>query len=124
MRADGHIDFFNRGWYEYTGSTLDELSGWGLKSVLHAEMQGPIVARWTQPFGAGRPFDMDLQLRRADGVFRWFLMRVRPLRNADATLSRWFGTSTDIEDVTNARAERDRLITELRQSLDARDEFC
>lgn len=27
-QSDGYIDFYNRSWYEYTGTTFEEMQGW------------------------------------------------------------------------------------------------
>jgi len=121
--ADGRIDFYNRRWYEYTGTTFEQMEGWGWRSVHHPALLEQVVERWTRALATGEPFEMEFPLRRADGVFRWFLTRVRPLRDADGRITRWFGTNTDIDEARAARSERERLIADLRQSVEARDEF-
>ena len=97
-RADGWVDFYNRRWYEYTGTTAAEMAGWGWQAV-HDPVELPgVLARWRQSIETGEPFEMRFPLRAADGAFRWFLTRIQPLRDDDGQILRWFGTSADIDD--------------------------
>ena len=100
-QPDGSIDFYNRGWYEYTGTTFEEMKGWAWKSVHHAEMLPRVIERWESCLRAGTPFEMEFPLRRRDGAFRWFLTRVNPVRDADGVIRRWVGINTDIDDQRN-----------------------
>jgi len=122
-RADGHVDFYNRRWYDYTGTTFAQMEGWGWRSAHSPEMADQVVENWMRSLRTGEPFEMEFPLRAADGSFRWFLTRVHPLRDADAQVTRWFGTSTDIDEARRARAEREQLVAELRQAIELRDEF-
>jgi signal transduction histidine kinase len=54
---------------------------------------------------AGEPFERELRLRRADGKYRWFLVRTAPLRDKHGNIVKWFGSSIDIED--RKQAEKD-----------------
>jgi len=56
--------------------------GWGWQTVHHPELLPLVVKRWTHSIATGEPFEMAFQLRRHDGVFRWFLTRVNPMRDA------------------------------------------
>lgn len=97
-RADGHIDYYNRRWYEYTGTTVEQMQGWGWQSVHAPDMVERVTERWKASLSSGEPFEMEFPLRRADGTFRWFLTRVRPLKNQSGTIVRWFGTNTDVDE--------------------------
>ncbi len=108
-RADGHIEFYNRRWYEYTGSTPEQMLGWGWKSVHRPDLLDAVVERWQRSLDTGEPFEMEFPIRGADGTFRWFLTRVRPLRGADGTILRWVGTNTDINDRVRDEELREML---------------
>ncbi|MDQ6802360.1 MAG: PAS domain S-box protein [Acidobacteriota bacterium] len=95
---DGFIDFYNRGWYEYTGTTFEQMQGWGWQSVHDPEMLPKVVERWRHSIETGTPFEMEFPLRRHDGSFRWFLTRVNPLRDGDGNIVRWVGINTDVDD--------------------------
>ena len=122
-RSDGHIDFYNRRWYEYTGTTFEQMEGWGWKSVHDPEFLPSVLETWSRSITTGEPFEMEFPLRRSDGVFRWFLTRVRPLTDSQGRIVRWFGTNIDVEDAKRARMERERLVSQLQDALHVREEF-
>ena len=93
---DGSIFWFNRGWYEYTGTTPDQMLGWGWQSVHDPAMLPQVLERWKQCLASGEGFEMTFPLRGADGKFRPFLTRVTPIRDAAGHITRWFGTNTDV----------------------------
>ncbi len=74
--ADGFIFWYNRRWYDYTGTTPAEMEGWGWTSVHDPAALPAVMTRWTAAVASGEPFEMTFPLRGADGVFRPFLTRV------------------------------------------------
>ena len=109
--ADGHIFWYNRRWYEYTGKTESEMEGWGWQSVHDPEELPKVLERWKGSIASGEPFDMVFPLRGADGRFRPFLTRVMPLKDARGRVLQWFGTNTDIteqREMAAALLEADR----------------
>ncbi len=107
----GDIFWYNRRWYDYTGTTLEQMAGWGWKAVHDPAMLDAVTVRWSAALASGEPFEMEFPIRRHDGVFRWFLTRVMPVRGADGAVARWFGTNTDIDDQRRA-AQRARFLAE------------
>jgi len=107
--AGGSIFWYNERWYEYTGTTSGQMEGWGWKSVHDPEALPKVLERWSCSISTGKPFDMVFPLRGADGVFRPFLTRVMPVKDADGKVVRWFGTNTDI-------SEQKQVEIELRKS--------
>ena len=97
-RPDGFIDYYNRRWYEYTGTTAAEMEGWGWQSTHDPAMLGRVMEQWQRSIDTGKPFEMEFPLRGADGVFRWFLTRVNPLHDAGGRIVRWFGSNTNIDE--------------------------
>ena len=97
-RPDGFIDYYNRRWYEYTGTTFEDMQGWGWKAIHDPTKLDAVLERWQRSIDTGEPFEMEFPLRGADGVFRWFLTRVMPLHDADGQLVRWFGSNTNIDE--------------------------
>ncbi|MEO8166344.1 MAG: ATP-binding protein, partial [Betaproteobacteria bacterium] len=114
--ADGAIFWYNRRWYEYTGTSAPEMEGWGWQSVHDPQVLPEVMARWKASLERGEPFDMVFPLLGADGKFRPFLTRVNPLRDADGLVVYWFGTNTDISDIK-------RMEDELREADRRKDEF-
>lgn len=96
---DGHIFWYNRRWYEYTGTTPEQMEGWGWQSVHDPDLLPRVLERWKYSLRTGEPFDMEFPLRGADGVYRWFLTRVLPVRDTDGQVMRWIGTNTDVDQV-------------------------
>ncbi len=94
--ADGWIYWYNRRWYEYTGTTPEQMLGWGWQSVHHPEVLPKVLESWQSSIRTGEPFEMVFPLRGADGVYRPFLTRILPVRDASGRVVRWFGTNTDI----------------------------
>ena len=109
-RPDGHIEFYNHRWYEYTGTTPEEMEGWGWQAVHHPDHLPVVAKRWQRSIEAGEPFEMEFPLRAVDGSYRWFLTRIRPLRSDDGEIIRWVGTNTDIDDHRRLLAERDEAL--------------
>jgi PAS domain S-box-containing protein len=98
-RPDGWIDYANQGWFQLTGLTLEQTQGSGWTSLLHPEDAQRVVQVWTQALQTGEPVEVEYRLRRAaDGVYRWFLARGRPLRDRAGRIVKWFGMLTEIED--------------------------
>jgi PAS domain S-box-containing protein len=93
---DGSADFLNQRFREYTGLSVEEGLGWGWMNAFHPEDRAE--EEWRAAFAAGEPFEKEARLRRADGVYRWFLLRAAPLRDERGNVVKWYGTTTDIED--------------------------
>jgi PAS domain S-box-containing protein len=116
-RPDGHLYWYNRRWYEYTGTTLEQMEGWGWQAVHDPGELPKVLERWRASIATGQPFDMVFPLRGADGHFRPFLTRAMPLRGEDGRILHWFGTNTDISDQKRVEEEVRRLNAELEQRV-------
>lgn len=115
-RSDGYIFWYNRQWYEYTGTTPEQMVGWGWQSVHDPAVLPEVLQRWRQSLEQGGPFEMVFPLRAADAQFRPFLTRVNPLRAGDGRILYWFGTNTDISEIK-------RMEDALREADRRKDEF-
>jgi PAS domain S-box-containing protein len=104
-RSDGYIDWYNARWYEYTGTTPEQMEGWGWTSVHDRGCLAEVLQRWNESIATGQPFEMTFPLRGADGLFRPFLTRIVPVRDAEGRVRRWFGTNTDVEAEQRLRKE-------------------
>ena len=122
-QANGTIDFYNRRWFAFTGSTPEAMLGWGWRLVHQPDMLAAVETRWQTSIASGQEFEMEFPLRRHDGVYCWFLTRVSPLQDEDGRVVRWVGINIDIDDLRRSRAERERLVNELQQALLIRDDF-
>lgn len=100
--ADGAIFWYNDRWFEYTGTTLDEMKGWGWQAVHHPSSVGPVTEKFKEHVDSGEEWEDTFLLRSSSGDYRWFLSRAVPIRNSEGLIVRWFGTNTDIDDVRRA----------------------
>jgi PAS domain S-box-containing protein len=103
-RADGAVEFVNRRWLDYTGLSEEQALSWGWTDVIHPDERPALERHWRLILLSGEPGEIQTRMRRADGEYRWFLIRVSPLRDDTDTLVRWYGTNTDVDD--RKRAER------------------
>jgi PAS domain S-box-containing protein len=94
---DGRNEFLNKNWHEYTGLSPEESHGWGWQSAFHPEDLSALMEKWKEMLVSGEPGEIEARLRRSDGVYRWFLIRAEPFRDAVGKIGRWYGTSTDID---------------------------
>jgi len=104
---DGSADFLNKRFLEYTGLSLESGMGWGWMKAFHPD--DGLMEEWRAALAAGRPFEMEARLRRADGVWRWFQLRAVPLRDEHGNVVKWYGTTSDIDDLKKAE-DRLRLV--------------
>jgi PAS domain S-box-containing protein len=120
--ADGALTWYNRRWYEYTGTTFEQMEGWGWTALPHPDYLPKVVEGWEQAVKTGKPFSMTYPLRGADGVFHSFLTLAHPLRDGEGNIVRWFGTNTDIEaqqksDAALRHSERLAVVGRLASSI-------
>lgn len=120
--ADGSILWYNQRWYEFTGTTFEQMQGWGWQTVHDPDFLPIVLERWKQAITAGAPFEMEFPLRGADGIFRAFLTRVVPLKNSAGQVVRWFGTNTDISERKQAEEQLALQAEQLSHSRHALEE--
>ncbi|MEG4918387.1 PAS domain-containing protein [Microcoleus sp. B7-D4] len=122
--------WYNQRWFEYTGTTLEEMLGWGWQLVHHPEHLDRVVEKFRRCIETGELWEDTFPLRGKDGSYRWFLSRAVPIRDDRGQVLRWCGTNTDITDRKLAEAERERLLArekaareEAEQANRVKDEF-
>jgi PAS domain S-box-containing protein len=95
---DGQIDYFNRQWYEYTGLGQGEVNRASWETVLRPDGVLRVQEVWGHAIRTGIPYEIEYELRRHDGAYRWHLGRALPIRDEHGRIVRWYGTNTDIHD--------------------------
>jgi PAS domain S-box-containing protein len=95
---DGSAEFMNQRWLEYTGLSLQKGLDWGGGVAVHPEDLVRFINEWKMALAAGKPFETEARVRRADGEYRWLLIRAVPLRDDSGMVVKWYGASADIED--------------------------
>ncbi|MBD3239598.1 MAG: PAS domain S-box protein [Chitinivibrionales bacterium] len=92
----GWIFWYNKRWYDYTGTTLEEMQGWGWTKVHHPDHVDRVVSRIQHSWDTGELWEDTFPLRSKEGEWRWFLSRAVPIHNHKGEIVRWLGTNTDI----------------------------
>ncbi|MBO9683167.1 MAG: PAS domain-containing protein, partial [Flavisolibacter sp.] len=114
---NGYHDFYNKGWYNYTGLSFEETKGKGWNDVVHPDDQQRAWKVWKHSLETGEPYEIEYRLKRFDGEYRWFLGRALPLRNENKEIVKWFGTCTDIHDQKLANEILEQKIRERTNDL-------
>src|SRR5438309_4616622 len=116
---DGSNEFVNQRWQDYTGIPADEARGQGWQAAVHPEDLPKLGEKWAEIVASGKSGEFEGRLRRRDGVFRWFLARFEPVRNDAGEITRWYGTSTDIDALKQAEEKLREDQRALRRITDA-----
>lgn len=111
--ANGGVFWYNQRWFDYTGTTLDQMQGWGWQQVHHPDHVKRVVERFRQSIEAGEFWEDTFPLRGKNGKYRWFLSRAIPIADEEGQILRWFGTNTDITELQLAQAELEERNNEL-----------
>jgi PAS domain S-box-containing protein len=113
-RPDGSLDFINQRWLEFSGVSLEDGLGWGWEAAVHPDDLPRFVGEWRTAVESGKAMESEARVRRADGQYRWLLIRNVPLHDQAGKIVKWYGTSTDIDDRKRAEEVLRRLNRELR----------
>lgn len=108
---EGEITFFNKQWYEYTGKTYDESIGWGWTACIHPDDLPFAAQKYKEILESGREGEFEIRKHRYDGLYRWHLARMQPVKNPGGELQMWVGTGTDIHDLKTLQQQKDDFIS-------------
>lgn len=120
---EGWIFWYNRRWYEYTGTTLEQMQGWGWRDVHHPDHVERVVEKIRRCFDSGEIWEDTFPLRSASGEYRWFLSRAVPIRDDQGAILRWFGTNTDITQQRELESQLQQTAVQLAKANQRKDEF-
>ena len=99
---DGNRIWFNQRWYDFTGTTFDQVEGWGWKALQHPDHLDRVLRSIEYSWRTGDPWEDTSLIRGKEGNYRWFLSRALPIRDVNGKIVRWFGTNTDVTDQKQA----------------------
>jgi PAS domain S-box-containing protein len=116
---DGSIFWYNQRWFDYTGTTLEEMAGWGWKKVHHPDYVQAVAEKISYCFLHGEVWEDTFPLRGRDGGYRWFLSQAVPIRDAQGAVSHWFGTNTDISELRESENHLAQMEARYRGLLEA-----
>lgn len=120
---DGHLDYINRRWQEYTGLNLQQMRQQGWASIVHPEDLSTVTDAWVRAVKTGGNFSVEARLRGADRTYRWFLCQASPLYNDRGNIIKWYGTNTSINKIKELE---EKLLLQTQDLIEAnrlKDEF-
>jgi formate hydrogenlyase transcriptional activator len=118
MTAGGEVELVNRQILEYFGKTTEELQNWATSNSFHPDDILRTIDAWKRALETGQPFEFENRGRRADGVYRWFHVRARPLRDAEGRIVHWYVLATDIDDRKHSEGELGKAFEEIKRLKD------
>ena len=121
--TDGHIDYINQRWQDYTGLDLQQMRLRGWAAIVHPDDLPTMTSNWIWAIRTEQKFDTEARLRSADGSYRWFLSQARPLRNERGEIVKWYGTNTHITRIKELEAELLQQTEDLRRANQLKDQF-
>ncbi len=119
--GSGWIYWYNKRWYDYTGTHFRDMEGWGWKKVHHPEHLERVVKKFTHSIENGELWEDTFPLRSRDGEYRWFLSRALPVRDDSGNILRWFGTNTDITERMHAEKQLEDAYKKIETQLKEKD---
>lgn len=117
---NGHHDFFNQRWYEFTGAPVGSTDGDGWSTMFHADDQKRAWGTWRASLATGEPYHIEYRLRHHSGNYHWVLGRAQPARDNSGHITRWYGSCTDIDEIVQAREVLARSRDELARIVEER----
>ncbi len=100
---DGALDYVNERIADYSGKAVDTGAlGASWVGLVHPDDRTETAARWEQSLATGVDYEVEHRVRRADGQYRWFLVRATAMRGPDGRVKKWFGTSMEVHDLKAA----------------------
>lgn len=117
MDPTGYINWYNERWYKYTGTTYEEMKGWGWQKVHHIDSVNEITQKFKEAIENGKEWEDTFRLKSASGEYRWFLSRAIPIKDDDDKIALWFGTNTDITNEIQLREQLNELNISLEQKV-------
>jgi PAS domain S-box-containing protein len=116
--TDGITEYCNQSWMNYTGLTLEQTQSSGWQQALHPDDLPLIREQWTQALETGNAYSMEFRIRRVDGVYRWHLSKIVPIKAEKDRIVGWLGTATDIDDQKRTE-QQERFLAQASQTFAA-----
>lgn len=123
-RPDGHHDYYNQQWYDFTGVPEGSTDGDKWNGMFHQGDQAKAWKAWRHSLSTGEPYEIEYRVRHRSGEYRWTLGRALPVKDDSGKIIRWMGTCTDIHDhkltenaLKNASRQKDQFLAVLAHEL-------
>lgn len=123
-QADGHFDFYNDRFYEFTGVEKNEVIDQTWESIVHPDDYQQQLINWSYSLQTGNAYQYEVRLKdRLKGGYRWFLELALPIKDGNGEVVKWYGSCTDIDAQKHLSVQIELQKVELENALIARDEF-
>jgi PAS domain S-box-containing protein len=96
--SNGFLDFANQTLMEFTGFSFEKVKGWHWTNLIHPEDRPQLIDEWLTALATGERIVTEARMQRANGEYKWFLIRAVPLQDESGKIIKWLGTKTDITD--------------------------
>ena len=106
---DGVVDYVNPRFFEFVGQPPRDRPA-GLRLPIHADDLDAVRRAWNAALDQGAPYQAEFRLRRADGMWRWFVARALPARGPEGDIRRWIGSATDVTELIETREALQRQV--------------
>ncbi len=120
---DGTLDYISPHFGEFTGLDSDSPEYLNWSGIVHPDDLGKTLKVWSHSLKTGEVYDHELRLRAADGSYQWFSARAIPVRDGAGRIVKWYGATTNVDELKRKAREKDRFIAilghELRNPLSA-----
>jgi PAS domain S-box-containing protein len=116
---NANIFWYNKRWYDFTGTSLEDMKGWGWKKVHHPDLIDKVLEEVKVKFETGKTWEGTYFIKGKNTQYRWFLTRAVPIKDEKNKVWRWFGTNTDIteqKELTEALKESEKRFRSLANS--------
>lgn len=118
LNTEGSVQYVNQAVMDYTGLSLEDVKQEDYRDrVIHPEDFKRVRAERAASLRRGAPFSTEQRVLSNDGLYRWFLVRYKPLLDEQGCIVRWYVAAFDIEDRKRAESEREQSQEALRNAL-------
>ena len=121
--ADGSATYYSQRWYNFTGSTFEQLQDGGWEALVHPDDLATTVRKWQHSLSTGEPFEDESRWRDRHGHYRWFLIRAEAIRDKSGAVSVWVGAHTDVHEFKQVQEQLQAQNARLRRTNEDLDNF-
>jgi PAS domain S-box-containing protein len=108
--VEGKVIFYNQRWYDYTGLDDRQTRAFGFKAIIHPDDLKNSLDQFRSIRKTSDGGEFQIRGKRADGLYRWHLIRLMPIKNEAGQMQLWIGTATDIQELRLLQQQKDDFI--------------
>lgn len=109
--VEGEINFYNEQWYSYTGMDGEENQRMALRQMMHPDDLKNHIEKFKAILASEDSGHYETRLKDEDGGYKWYLIRMQPIKDDEGVVLLWIGTATDINDLKILQQQKDDFIS-------------